>query len=187
MNPNQVLNDADAKFNRAAEHFDDELKKIRTGRAHPGMLDGVVVMAYGTPMPLIQVGTVTAPEAQLLQITPFDPSNLQAIAAAIRDNPTLGLNPSDDGRVVRVPVPSLTEERRCDIAKQLNGKVEDCMIALRGARHDALDQINKAKKDKDMGEDDAKRLTAQIEDLMNKQKQAVESASKTKEAEIMKV
>jgi ribosome recycling factor len=187
MTPNQVVTDAENKFKKAVEHFDEELKKIRTGRAHPGMLDGVMVTAYGTSMPLIQVGTVTAPEATLLQITPFDPSNLQAIAAAIRDNPSLGLNPSDDGRVVRVPIPALTEERRREIVKQLGGKVEDCMIALRGVRHDAMDLINEAKKDKDISEDDAKRFSGSIEELMNKQKQVVDIATKTKEAEIMTV
>jgi len=86
------------------------------------MLDGVVVEAYGTPMPLNQVATVTAPEAQMIQITPFDPSNIQAIATAIRNNPSLGMNPSDDGRVVRVPVPALTEDRRRDIVKQVGQK-----------------------------------------------------------------
>ena len=187
MTPSQVVSEAEAKFKKALEHFEDELKKIRTGRAHPGMLDGVMVEAYGTAMPLNQVSTITAPEAQLLQITPFDPSNLQAIATAIRDNPSLGLNPSDDGRVVRVPIPALTEERRREIAKQLNSKVEDCMIAFRGIRHDAMDTIGEAKKDKDISEDDAKRYSTAIDDVMNKQKQAVDSAAKAKEAEIMTV
>src|SRR5689334_5120586 len=141
MNPNQVVNDATSKFQSAVTHFDEELKKVRTGRANAAMLDGVMVKAYGTEMPLIQVGNVTAPEAQLLQITPFDPGNIQAIASAIRDNPSLGLNPSDDGRVVRVPIPALTEERRREYVKVLNGKVEDCMIALRGVRRDAMDAV----------------------------------------------
>jgi ribosome recycling factor len=187
MTPDQVVRDAEAKFKKAIEHFEDELKKIRTGRAHPSMLDSVMVSAYGVQMPLNQVGTVTAPEANQIQITPFDPSNLQAIASAIRDNPSLGLNPSDDGRVVRVGIPPLTEERRREITKQLGGKVEDCMIALRGVRHEAIDTLNEAKKDKDIGEDEAKRLTVQVEDLMNKQKAVVESAAKIKEQEIMTV
>jgi ribosome recycling factor len=187
MSPNQVISDAEAKFKKAVEHFEDELKKIRTGRAHPSMLDGVMVTAYGTQMPLIQVGTVTAPEAQLLQISPFDPNNIQAIASAIRDNPSLGLNPSDDGRVVRVPIPALTEERRRDIVKQLNGKVEECMIAFRNVRHEAMDAIDEAKKNKIIGEDEAKRLSNQIEDAMNKQKTTVEGVAKTKESEIMTV
>lgn len=187
MTPSQVVSDAEAKFKKAVEHFEEELKKIRTGRAHPSMLDGIMVEAYGTQMPLIQVGTVTAPEATLLQISPFDPNNIQAIASAIRDNPSLGLNPSDDGRVVRVPIPALNEERRREIVKQLSGKIEECMIALRGVRHEAMDTINDAKKDKDISEDDAKRFSGSIEDLMKKQQAAVDIAAKAKEAEIMTV
>lgn len=187
MQPSQIMSESDSKFKKAVSHFEEEIKKIRTGRAHPGMLDGVMVMAYGAPMPIIQVGNVTAPEAQLLQITPFDPSNIQAIASAIRDNPSLGLNPSDDGRVVRVPIPSLTEERRREIAKQLGGKVEECLIAMRGIRHDAMDAIDKAKKDKLTSEDEAKRLSGQIDDMMNKQKSLIEQAAAVKEAEVMKV
>lgn len=187
MQPSQIISESEARFKKAVEHFEEELKKIRTGRAHPGMLDGVMVTAYGVAMPLIQVGNITAPEAQLLQITPFDPSNIQAISSAIRDNPSLGLNPSDDGRVVRVPIPALTEERRREIAKQLGGKVEECMISMRGVRHDAMDGIDAAKKDKAVSEDEAKRLSGQIEDMMNKQKAQVEALASAKEAEVMKV
>jgi ribosome recycling factor len=187
MNPNQIIEDAKKKFQGALEHFQADLKKVRTGRAHASMLDGIMVTAYGTPMPLNQVANVTAPEAQLIQITPFDPGNIQAIASAIRDNPTLGLNPSDDGRVVRVPIPALTEERRREYVKVLGGKVEDCMIALRGVRRDAMDATDKAKKDKAIGEDDAKRLEKQIDEAMNKVKADVDAAAKTKEAEIMTV
>lgn len=175
------------KLKQAIEHFKEDIKKVRTGRAHASMLDSVIVTAYGTPMPLNQVANVTAPEAQLLQVTPFDPNNIQAIASAIRDNPTLGLNPSDDGRVVRVPIPALTEERRREYTKVLGGKVEDCMVRLRAVRHDAMDAISKAKKDKEIGEDDAKRLEKQIEDAMAKAKTEVDAAAKAKEAEIMTV
>jgi len=187
MSPSQIITDAQTKFSQAAERFKDGLKSLRTGRASASMLDGVVVEAYGTPMPLIQVATVTAPEAQLIQITPFDPNNIQAIAEAIRNNQSLGLNPSDDGRVVRVPIPPLNEERRRELAKQVGSKQEDAMISLRGIRHDALDIINEAKKDKDIGEDDAKRLTTQIEDAMAKSRADIEGAAKAKEQEIMTV
>lgn len=169
----------------AVEHFNEELKKVRTGRASAGMLDGIMVTAYGSPMPLNQVANVTAPEAQLIQITPFDPNNLQAIAAAIRDNPTLGLNPMDDGRVVRVPIPPLTEERRREYVKVLSGKTEDAMVALRNVRHEAMGAIDKLKKDKAISEDDAKRLEKQIEESMTKSKSGIESASAAKEQEIM--
>lgn len=187
MNPNQIVNEATKKFEAAVAHFHEELKKVRTGRAHPSMLDNVVVEAYGTPMPLNQVASITAPEAQLLQITPFDPTNIQKIAAAIRNNPSLGMNPSDDGRVVRVPVPPLTEERRRDMVKQLGGKVEDCMIVFRNVRREAFDDISGAKKDKSIGEDDAKRLEKQVDDAMNKAKVEVEHAAKSKETEIMTI
>jgi ribosome recycling factor len=173
------------KMRQALEHFRGELVKVRTGRANSAMLDGVTVTAYGTQMPLNQVANVTAPEAQLIQITPFDPNNIQAIASAIRDNPTLGLNPSDDGRVVRVPIPPLNEERRREYVKVLGGKVEDCMIALRGIRRDAMDAVDQAKKDKTIGEDDAKRSEKQIDEAMAKAKAEVDAAAKAKETEIM--
>ena len=187
MNPSQVVDDAKKKFALAVEHFEEQLKSLRTGRASASMLDGVSVQAYGQAMPLNQVATVTAPEAQLIQITPFDQNNLQAIASAIRDNPSLGMNPSDDGRVVRVPVPALNEERRRDIVKQLGGKQEDAMIALRNIRREALDTIDKAKKDKEIGEDDAKRYGQQVEDAMNGTRLQVEAAAKAKETDIMTV
>lgn len=187
MNPNQVISEAKSKFDAAVAHYGEQLKSLRTGRASASMLDGVMVTAYGQPMPLNQVANVSAPEAQLLQITPFDPGNIQAIASAIRDNPNLGMNPSDDGRVVRVPVPALTEERRRDIVKQLGAKQEDAMIALRNVRREAMDAVDKAKKDKEIGEDDAKRLQAQVEDAAKAAQSQVEAASKAKEAEIMTV
>ena len=187
MNPNQIVTDAEKKFTNAYDHFVEDLKKLRTGRAHASMLDSVQVEAYGVLTPLNQVATVTAPEAQLIQITPFDPTNLQAINTAIRNNQSLGMNPSDDGRVVRVPVPPLTEERRREIAKQLGGKAEDCNIALRSIRKSAIDIILSAKKDKDIGEDDAKRLEKQIDDAMTKIRANVDAAVKIKEVEIMTV
>lgn len=187
MNPSQVVSDAQKKFEGAYEHFEEQLKTLRTGRANASMLDGVTVQAYGQSMPLNQVANISAPEAQLLQITPFDPNNIQAIASAIRDNPSLGFNPSDDGRVVRVPVPPLNEERRRDLVKQLGGKQEDAMIALRNIRREALDIIDKAKKDKEIGEDDAKRLQQQVEDALKGMTGQVEAAAKAKETDIMTV
>jgi len=185
MDPNQAVTSAQDKFKQAIVHFHDELKKLRTGRASAGMLDGITVDAYGVEMPLNQVATVSVPEPQLLQITPFDPTNLQAISAAIRNNQSLGMNPADDGRVVRVPVPPLTEERRRDIVKQVGQKQEDCMITLRNIRHDALGVIDAAKKAKNIGEDDAKRLEKQVDDAMNQAKSDAEATAKAKEQEIM--
>lgn len=187
MSPQQVVDQAKTKFQNAAGHFQDELKKVRTGRAHPGMLDGVMVEAYGTEMPLNQAATVSAPEPQTLQITPFDPGNLQAISAAIRNNQSLGMNPMDDGKVVRVPIPPLNEERRREYVKVVGTKVEDAMVSLRNARHDALKDIDQAKKDKQLGDDDAKRLEKQVDDAMNQAKTEIEATAKAKETEILTI
>ena len=185
MTPQQTIQDAQTKFNHAVEHFQTDLKSLRTGRASASMLDSVQIEAYGTMMPLNQAATITTPEAQLIQITPFDLSNIQAINNAIRNNQSLGLNPSDDGRVVRVPVPPLTEERRRDLAKQVGQKQEDCMVRLRAVRHEAMDAIAKAKKEKDIGEDDAKRTEKQIDDAMNTARAAADLSARAKETEIM--
>ncbi len=187
MNPNSIVEELKNKLQTAQGHFQDEIKKVRTGRAHPSMLDSITVVAYGAPMPLNQLANVVAPEAQLLQITPFDPNNLQAIASAIRDNPSLGLNPMDDGRVVRVPIPPLTEERRRELAKTLGSKLEDALVTMRNIRRDAMEAIDQAKKNKQIGEDDAKRLEKQVDEEMNKAKTDAETAAKAKEAEIMTV
>jgi ribosome recycling factor len=187
MSPNQIIQDAQTKMQAAVARFQDNLKQLRTGRATSSMLDGVMVEAYGTAMPLNQTATVSTPEPQLLQVSPFDPTNIQAIVKAISNNPNLGMNPTDDGRVIRIPVPPLTEERRREIAKQLGGKQEEAMVALRSIRHDALDAIDKAKKGKEIGEDDAKRLEKQVDDAMAKARNDAEAASKAKETEIMTV
>ena len=146
MNPQDLIKQSDSKLQAAIQHFEAETKKLRTGRAHPSMLEGLVAEAYGQPMPLIQLATVTAPESQLLQISPFDPATLQAIVTAIRDNHSLGMNPTDDGRIIRVPIPALNEERRKQIVKQLGEKVEECMIAMRGVRRDTMTELDQAKK-----------------------------------------
>src|SRR4051794_2209156 len=112
MNPSQVINEVKAKLDQTTEHFKQELAKLRTGRAHPGMLDGLMVEGYGQQMPLKSVAGITVPEPQLIQITPFDPANLQAIATAIREDPSSDLTPTDDGRVVRITIPPLTTESR---------------------------------------------------------------------------
>jgi ribosome recycling factor len=175
------------KCKAAFSHFEDELKKIRTGRANVAMLDGVMVEAYGTPMPLIQVATISTPEAQLIQLTPFDPNNLQAIAQAIRDNQSLGLNPTDDGRVIRLPIPPLTEERRREIAKQLGGKTEESMIRLRNIRHEAREAAEAQKKKRELSEDDFKRFEKQLDEAIAECKTKIETAAKAKETEIMTV
>lgn len=175
------------KMDAAVEHFEGELKKVRTGRAHASMLDGVVVEAYGSVVPLNQVANITAPEAQMLLVSPFDPSHVPAIATAIRDNQSLGLNPSDDGRVVRVPIPALTEERRRDMVKLVSEKVEDCRIALRGVRQDALKDAKKMKEDKQLSEDELKAVDKEFDKLMGDYQAKLDAAFKAKEQDILTI
>ena len=175
------------KMQQALEFFEDELKKVRTGRAHPDMLDSVMVKAYGSLMPLKQVANISVPEPQLLQISPFDPSQVQAISAGIREATSLGFNPSDDGHVVRVPVPQLTEDRRRDMVKQLADKVEDCRITLRNIRQDALKEAKRMKEAKELSEDDVKHVGKGIDDSMKQFQDKLEEIFKSKEHEVMTV
>ena len=187
MNDKDVTTELKTKLVAVQDHFNNELKKLRTGRSHPSMVEDVMVEAYGVMTPLKQLATITTPEPQLIQINPFDPSTVSAISTAIRNNQTLGFNPVDDGRLVRVQVPSLTTERRQMIVKQLGEKQEEANIGIRKARHDAMDSVDKAKKAKEISEDDAKRLQNEIDSQVNATKVAVESTSSAKELEILKV
>lgn len=175
------------KFNDAVAHFTEAAKKLRTGRAHPSMLEKVIVEVYGQPTPLQHAATISAVDPQLLQISPFDPGNISAITNAIASDQSLGLNPSDDGRIIRVPIPPLTEERRMQIVKQLSEEVEKCNITFRSIRHDALKAIDQAEKDKEISQDDQKRFKSSIEDALAKAKTSLDQSAKEKEAEIMKV
>ena len=175
------------RMSQALTHFEEELKKIRTGRAHPNMLDGVVVEAYGVKMPLNQVANVTVPEPQLLQVSPFDQSNVQGVVEAIRNEQTLGFNPSDDGRIVRVPIPQLTEERRHQIVKQLGDKVEDCRIAIRNIRHDALKDAKRKKDAKELSDDDYKRAEKVLDGIVSDFQAKIQAITTSKEKEILTV
>ena len=177
----------ESKMTNAFTHFEDELKKVRTGRAHPGMLDGIKVEVYGTSMPLNQAANITAPEAQMLLVTPFDPGNIAAISAAIRADQGLGFNPSDDGRLVRVPVPALTEERRKLLVKQTGEKVEEARIALRNIRQDALKDAKRKKDDKELSEDDVKRVEKEIDRLMSDFQAKIDESFKAKEKDILTI
>lgn len=168
----------------ALQRFNDEMKKVRTGRAHPDMLSGIKVEAYGQFMPLNQVANVTAADGTMLLITPFDPSTIQAIASAIRADQALGLNPADDGRVIRVPIPALTEERRKEIVKTASGKVEQAKVALRNVREDARKELKAAD---DLSEDVKKRAEKEIDDLTKEFTDKIEAAFKVKTEEIMKI
>lgn len=175
------------KFSLTIAHFEEELKKVRTGRAHPSQLDSIKVEVYGSMMPVNQVASISAPEPQLLQVTPFDPSNIQAICASIRADQAMGFNPSDDGRTIRIPVPALTEERRKAIVKQTSEKVEEAKIGLRNTRQDALKDIKRRKEAKEMSEDEAKRFEKSIDTVLATMNSKVDEIFKEKEKEILKV
>jgi len=175
------------KINNALSHFEEELKKIRTGRAHASMLESVKVEVYGTLMPLNQASNITAAEAQMLTITPFDPSNINAISAAIRNDQSLGLNPSDDGRVIHVPVPALTEERRKQLVKQSSEKGEEVRIVLRNIRQDGLKEAKRRKDAKELSEDDVKRIEKDFDKSMAEAQAKVEATLKAKEKDILTI
>lgn len=184
MNPNQSLEQTKTKLGVVTEHFKSEIAKVRTGRAHPGMLDNIQVEVYGQSMPLKAAASIAVPEAQLLQITPFDPNNLQAISDAIRADQSLGFNPADDGRIVRIQIPPLTEESRQAMVKVLGQKVEEAMISARNVRHEALHKAEAAEKAKEISKDDLGRFEKQVDELLAKQKTDIEALAKAKEHEI---
>jgi len=175
------------KFNTVVAHFEEELKKVRTGRSHPSQLDNIKAEVYGSLMPLNQVANITAPEAQMLQVTPFDPSNIQAISSAIRADQSLGYNPSDDGHIIRVPIPALTEDRRKLIVKQTSEKVEETKISLRNIRQDALKEAKRKKDAKEISEDDLKRAEKSIEAAMSAVNNKVDDIFRAKEKEILTI
>ena len=176
---NELKKDMTAVIDR----FKEAMKKVRTGRAHPDMLASVKVEAYGQFMPLNQVANVTVSGATMLLVTPFDPGNIQAISAAIRNDQSLGLNPADDGKVIRVPIPPLTEERRKEIAKTASGKVEEAKIAMRKLRDDTRKEV----KEEELSEDMKKRAEKEIDDITKDYSSQVDKLFAEKQAEIMKI
>jgi ribosome recycling factor len=174
------------RMDKAVEAFRNDLAGMRTGRASVHMLDTVEVEAYGTMMPLNQVATVHAPEPQMITVTPYDPSQLGAIEKAIRSAP-LGFNPMNDGKIVRVPVPALTEERRKEMVKHLHKMLEDHRTAIRNIRRDGNDLIKKSLKDKKITEDEERKAVEDIQKLTDDEIKKMEEMAKGKEKEVMQV
>ena len=177
-------NEDKKKMTAVVDRFKEEMKKVRTGRAHPDMLSSIKAEVYGQFMPLNQVANVTAADGTLLVITPFDPSTIQAIAAAIRNDQSLGLNPADDGRVIRVQIPPLTEERRREIVKTASSKVEEAKVAIRNIREDARKAIKIAT---ELSEDIKKRAEKEIDDITKEFSDKIDAEFKLKSDEIMKI
>jgi ribosome recycling factor len=171
---------------KAVEAMRREFASVRTGKATPALLDMVRVDAYGSKMPLNQVGTVSAPEARLLVIQPWDKSLIGEIEKAVRTS-DLGLNPSNDGNVVRVPVPALTEERRRDMAKVLHKLAEEGRIAVRHARQEANKEIKRSQQAHEIGEDEAHRLADEVQKLTDDYIGRIDQLLVAKEQEVMEV
>ena len=174
------------RMEKAVEDFRKEMGATRTGRANVHMLDTVKVEYYGSPMPLNQVATVHAADAQLITIQPFDPSIMHEIEKAIL-TADLGMNPQNDGKMIRIPVPPLTEERRKEMVKHLHKVLEDHRTAVRNIRRDGNDAIKKAMKDKKISEDDERRALEEIQKLTDDEIKKMEEMSKVKEKEVMQV
>jgi len=182
----ETFHQVKTRMDKAVEDFRKEMAAVRTGRASVHMLDGVQAEAYGTLMPLNQLATVHAPEAQLITVTPYDPSTLGAIEKAIR-NADLGLNPMNDGKIVRVPVPALTEERRREMVKHLHKILEEHRTAIRNVRRDGNDLVKKTMKDKKITEDDERRALEELQKLTDDEIKKMEEMSKGKEKEVLSV
>jgi ribosome recycling factor len=174
------------RMDKAVEDFRKEMASQRTGRASVHMLDSVTVDAYGSQMPLNQLANVSAPEPQLITVAPWDVSQIGAIEKAIR-SADLGLNPMNDGKLVRVPVPALTEDRRKDMVKHLHKVLEEHRTAVRNIRRDGNDAIKKAMKDKKITEDEERGAMEQIQKLTDDEIKKMEEMAKAKEKEVMQV
>ncbi|HLZ92119.1 MAG TPA: ribosome recycling factor [Candidatus Acidoferrum sp.] len=185
-NTREALASAKTRMEKAVEDFRKELATLRTGRANATLLDSIRVDYHGTPMPVNQLGTVTTPDATIIVISPWDPSVVPLIDKAIRTS-DLGLNPTNDGKVVRVPIPSLTEDRRKDIVKQLHKVLENHRTAVRNVRRDLKEAIEKLEKEKKISEDEKKRGLDELEKVSHAETKKIEDLSAVKEKEIMSI
>lgn len=178
--------DLKRRMDKAVEDFQTHLVSLRTGRASVQLLDQVRVDYYGTPTPVTQVAQVTTPESGMILVQPWDPSLLKEIEKALRA-PEHGFNPQNDGKLIRVPIPPMTEERRKGVVKQLNQELEDHKTALRNVRRDGNDSLKKLAKDKKIGEDEEKRAQDEVQGMLNDEIRRMEEAAKRKEADIMQI
>lgn len=181
-----VKNDAENKMKKTLDTFKRELMTIRTGRASPALIEPLKVDYYGTPTPLQQIATIAAPEARLLTIKPFDPSTLQAIEKAILKS-DLGLTPMNDGKIIRLAIPALTEERRRELSKVVHKHAEEARVALRNIRRDSLKDLEDMEKEKLISEDQHFKGKEILQELIDKYTAKADEVAKAKEAEIMEV
>lgn len=174
------------KMGKSVETFKSELSKVRTGRASISLLDGISVDAYGSPMPMNQVATMTIPESRMIAIQPWDPQMVPAIEKAIMAS-NLGLAPANDGKVIRLNIPQLTEERRKELVKQVRKVAEEFRVAIRNVRREAIDTLKKQKKDKEISEDDLFKLQDDAQKETDIYVKQIDAVTENKEKEMMEV
>jgi len=179
-----IFSEAKAKMDKTIEHYKKKLSSIRTGRASSSILNSIKVDYYGSPTPLNNISNITIPEAQLISIQPFDPSSLELIEKAISES-DLGLTPNNDGNVIRLNIPSLTQDRRQELVKQVHTIIEDGRIAIRNIRRDANDQLKKLEKSHDLSEDNLKRSLDNIQEITDTYIGTLNQIQDNKEKEIL--
>jgi len=184
MSSEEVFGSADAKMRKAVEVLKHELATIRTGRAHPGLVEHIMVDYHGTPVPLNQIAGIGIPEARLLVIQPWDKQVLPNVEKAILKS-DLGLTPNNDGNIIRLAIPQLTEERRSQLVKVVRKRVEDGRVAVRNVRRDAVEGLRKLKENKEMSEDEQKRAMIRLQQLTDKFIEEIDRIAKSKEAELL--
>jgi len=181
-----ALQECEDRMKKAVEALEMDLASIRTGRASPALVERLQVEYYGTPTQLQQIATISAPEPQLLTIRPYDPSSIKEIERAIRAS-QLGLNPSNDGKLIRLVIPPLTEERRLELTKLVHRRVEEARVAIRNCRRDTIDDLRDFEKEGLISEDDLFRGREELQDLTDRYIEKVEAVGKRKEDEIRQV
>ena len=182
-----IVESAQPKMDKAIDHLVEDLKSIRTGRASGALVENLTVDYYGMTQPLKAIASINTPDARTIAITPWDKGAMTSIEKAIQESPTLGLNPMNDGIVIRLSIPSLTEERRREIAKSLGSKIEDCRIALRNIRHDVLKEVQKLEKDKLATQDDVKFAEAELNKKIDACQRRIDEIEAVKTKEILEV
>ncbi|HEY1106937.1 ribosome recycling factor [Agromyces endophyticus] len=180
-----VLSDATARMQKAVEVAKDDFATVRTGRANPQLFQKIMVSYYGTPTPLAQLASLQNPEARTLVVTPYDKGALKDIEQAIRDTPNLGANPTNDGNLIRVTLPELTEERRKEFVKIVRSKAEDAKVSVRNIRRKAKDDLDALKGE--VGDDEVARGEKELEQITKANVDAIDEALKRKEAELLEV
>ncbi len=183
---NQTLNDADGKMSKAVEVTREDFASIRTGRANPSMFHKLTADYYGSPTPLQQLASFTAPEPRVIIISPYDATSMASILRSIRDS-DLGVNPTDDGKTIRVSLPELTEERRKDYIKMARGKAEEGRISVRNIRRNTKQSLDKQEKDGEVGKDDVTGAEKRLDGITKKHVEEIDEMLKHKESELLEV